>query len=859
MRWIPSSSGLVLCAAIAASLCSCGSGDSGTSPTGATGGRAGTGGSGGAGGTGGTDAGAGGQAGNDASVGGTGGSAGLDAATGGQAGSDAGGGTGGSGGLDAGPDGEAGDAAGVGGTGGSGGLDAGPGDAGDEDAGCVDGEYVCSLMYYAPQVLLQCHSGHFVSVSYCNGQGCHVIDGADDECYTAPDGGAGGGPPSYGIQGQSCSGGLDCGGVSCCESALVPGGSFPMGRSVVGTDKYDPGATGDDEQPEHTATVDDFYLDTFEVTLGRFRKFVEVYDGTPPPPGAGDHHGLGAGWQPAWNKMLSATRTQLIENLFCDLAAYTWTAEPGAWERLPMSCVSWYDAFAFCVWDGGRLPTEAEWEFAAAGGDENRLYPWGQPPPYTALPEVPVRPWLVVGSIPEGVSRWGQQDLAGSLAEWAIDVYAAGWYGGAGATCTNCANVTGGPNRVLRGGSWATGTDPTTTARAAARDDAYPTDRSTQYGFRCARDGAGGSGGQDAGTTDAGGGDAGVCPDGEGSYCGSAALGQDPNQLYACVGGTYVLKSNCAGLGCHDNGGQNDACRIVYGTPGQSCDDGLDCGGVSCCQYALVPGGSFPMGRSTNGTDQYSYPVTDDKPEHTVTVDSFYLDTFEVTVGRFRKFVEAYDGTPPPEGAGEHHALSAGWQTSWNAHLPTTQAQLITNLKYHPNPPDPNHHIAWRDAPGLVERYPMNCVSWYEAFAFCVWDGGRLPTEAEWEYAAAGGDENRLFPWGAQAPNPALGNGDSWDVPFIDVGSYPAGAGRWGQQDMAGSMWEFVLDRYSPIWYAGAGNQCINCANLALGSYPVRRGGSYHYQAAEMRAAMRFDGYGESRSDDFGFRCARTP
>ncbi len=154
-----------------------------------------------------------------------------------------------------------------------------------------------------------------------------------------------------------------------------------------------------------------------------------------------------------------------------------------------MSCVNWYEAFAFCAWDGGWLPTEAEWEKAAAGGDENRLYPWGAAAPTTSLAVYNGSTFasiLAVGSKPLGKGRWGQYDLAGGMFEWVFDFYDAAWYSGAGAVCSNCTNVTNSFSRVLRGGSWSV---YAAVLRAAYRNSPAPADRNISYGFRCARSG----------------------------------------------------------------------------------------------------------------------------------------------------------------------------------------------------------------------------------------------------------------------------------------------------------------------------------------------------------------------------------
>ncbi|MEZ4221184.1 MAG: formylglycine-generating enzyme family protein [Polyangiaceae bacterium] len=317
------------------------------------------------------------------------------------------------------------------------------------------------------------------------------LDGGID-ADSAPDAeiDAGCSPPTTetivaGTEGASCSGGLDCGGRSCCLNARVAAGAFPMGRSLSGSDAF---ATGEaPELPEHSATVSEYYLDVFEVTVGRFRKFVETYPGNAPAVGAGANPNLAdSGWRSEWNAALPTTRADLEKGLNCESGVSTWTAGPSVNERIAINCVTWYEAFAFCAWDGGRLPTEAEWEKAAAGGTENRLYPWGATPPEPCRAGFGgLAIHVDVGSRPVGVARFGHEDMGGSMWEWTLDYYDANWYSGGGASCSDCARVTPGLWRTVRGGSWSTFVE--SRLRAAFRTFSLPEARVPNTGFRCVR------------------------------------------------------------------------------------------------------------------------------------------------------------------------------------------------------------------------------------------------------------------------------------------------------------------------------------------------------------------------------------
>lgn len=174
--------------------------------------------------------------------------------------------------------------------------------------------------------------------------------------------------------------------------------------------------------------------------------------------------------------------------------------DQGPSENRPINCVTWYEAFAFCIWDGGYLPTEAEWNYAAAGGDQQRAYAWSSPAASLTLDNTyasfncledgasgcALQDIANVGNLPNGNGRWGHSDLTGNVLEWALDIFAP-----YSSQCSDCATIDGAANeRVARGGSYAT--DPTqvrTTARLRTgfRAQVLPASRVPSVGIRCAR------------------------------------------------------------------------------------------------------------------------------------------------------------------------------------------------------------------------------------------------------------------------------------------------------------------------------------------------------------------------------------
>jgi formylglycine-generating enzyme required for sulfatase activity len=204
-----------------------------------------------------------------------------------------------------------------------------------------------------------------------------------------------------------------------------------------------------------------------------------------------------------------------------------------------------------------------------------------------------------------------------------------------------------------------------------------------------------------------------------------------------------------------------------------------------------------------------------------------------------------------------------GWVATDSSNIAPTTANLGGGID-----------ATWTSTSGGQENLPINYVNWYEAYAFCIWDGGFLPSEAEWEYAAAGGGQQLEYPWGSTTPGTACpgagcqyaiyncdypnGSGDCTGVANIArVGTATLGVGLWGQLDIAGEMFGWNLDWYAPVYV----DPCTDCAFLTASAYRVCRGGSFNLNASFLLPPGRYSGPASYRTDPnpLGLRCARTP
>jgi formylglycine-generating enzyme required for sulfatase activity len=348
-----------------------------------------------------------------------------------------------------------------------------------------------------------------------------------------------------------------------------------------------------------------------------------------------------------------------------------------------------------------------------------------------------------------------------------------------------------------------------------------------------------------------------------------------------------------------------------------------DCGSggsgtESCCTSLEVPGGTFYRIALDGAVDTAGSPST---------VSGFRLDKYLVTVGRFRQYVNYITGptgAPPASGSGKHTHLHGGRGLVNESVSPSQGAAVTYETGWDSTDWDANLapdgvswnalvNDFWPTTAGSPENLPVTQVNWYEAYAFCIWDGGFLPTDTEWSYAAQGGSQERAYPWGSMGPDTDAGSNEpaAWNPQYaITSCDYPAasacvsasaacgpsscgyfnlgcgqqiycgqgcvtlasagscsvaavgtaslGAGYWGQLDLVGEALQWTLD-VAPAAYPCPGDDCA-----FLGPSPVLpvsnnravRGCEYLSPcvplAPQAAPADNFDIYK-------GFRCARTP
>jgi formylglycine-generating enzyme required for sulfatase activity len=303
-----------------------------------------------------------------------------------------------------------------------------------------------------------------------------------------------------------------------------------------------------------------------------------------------------------------------------------------------------------------------------------------------------------------------------------------------------------------------------------------------------------------------------------------------------------------------------------------------------------VPGGEFVMGSNASDT-----PNTE-KPEHTVRVNGFWIDTHEVTNAQFREFVEATGYVTTAEKPVDWDELKK--QLPPGTPKPSAEVLAPGSLVFTPpNQPVPLdrydlwwtwvHGADWKhpSGPGSsiegLDNHPVVQVSWDDAVAYANWAGKRLPTEAEWEFAARGGRAHTRFEWGNERPNDEIIHANIWQGRFpvtnLKIDGYaatsPVGTfapNGYGLSDMAGNVWEWCSDWYrADAYLAGVGEVLDNPQGPGeswdpmepLAQKRVTRGGSFlcHEDYCESyRPTARRGTAFDSGASHIGFRCVSS-
>jgi formylglycine-generating enzyme len=308
---------------------------------------------------------------------------------------------------------------------------------------------------------------------------------------------------------------------------------------------------------------------------------------------------------------------------------------------------------------------------------------------------------------------------------------------------------------------------------------------------------------------------------------------------------------------------------VVFSLFTAACNSGNSSATEKKDGMVLIPAGSFEMG----GHDSQAQP--DEFPVHTVQLDSFWIDETEVTNAQFKQFTDATHYVTTAEKDFEYvntqgvtvlqkagslvfQQLKTGEEAS-----PNTWWRFVQGANWK-HPQGPGSDIEGK------ENYPVVHISWYDAMEYCKWAKKRLPTEAEWEFAARGGQKNKLYPWGNEAIHTGKQKCNSWNgnFPFENTltdrfaRSAPVksfGANPYGLYEMSGNVWEWCSDWYCENYY----DDCLKMANFknsAKEAQKVMRGGSFlcnDSYCAGFRVSARMKSTPETSLEHTGFRCVK--